>query len=289
MITFDINGAIVEFDEKMDNYNSIRKLFSYYAKEVSTSYETTCIDNISSKRELSDSGLEISDELINDVIRKAIECIVSYGVITVDFDTFKEIYCNKYLNFQRLFINLRKELLLPYKSKRNNKTHELRPTIKLLSEYIYTDCFNIHLAVIDALMDNGVENISTFLDSENIKRSNALFNNYKDGFITKPDECRVVKQIISLNPYREDVYEFLIKEDGDFSNEVEKLTEYLGYDIKQYKSTLMDIYIKELMEDKFDDIEIAKEKLIKYSKYIGCKDSELYITRIDSIYSFESA
>ena len=25
MVTFDINGAIIEFDEKMDNYNSIRK------------------------------------------------------------------------------------------------------------------------------------------------------------------------------------------------------------------------------------------------------------------------
>ena len=24
MVTFDINGAIVEFDEKTDNYNSIR-------------------------------------------------------------------------------------------------------------------------------------------------------------------------------------------------------------------------------------------------------------------------
>ena len=27
MVAFDINGAIVEFDEKMNNYNSIRKLF----------------------------------------------------------------------------------------------------------------------------------------------------------------------------------------------------------------------------------------------------------------------
>ena len=27
MITFDINGAIIKFDEKRDNYNTIRKNF----------------------------------------------------------------------------------------------------------------------------------------------------------------------------------------------------------------------------------------------------------------------
>ena len=32
MVTFDINGAIVEFDEKTDNYNSIRKSFKNQAE-----------------------------------------------------------------------------------------------------------------------------------------------------------------------------------------------------------------------------------------------------------------
>ena len=30
MITFDINGAIIKFDEKRDNYNTIRKNFKEY-------------------------------------------------------------------------------------------------------------------------------------------------------------------------------------------------------------------------------------------------------------------
>lgn len=290
MISFDINGAIVEFNENMDNYNSIRKLFTIYAKDISINYEQICLENMSSKKQLYEKGLILYEELINEAIKKAIECIVSYGVITVDFDTFKEIYCKKYFDFQRLFNNLNKEFLAQYKNKKNNnKLYELNPSIKMLSKYIYNDCFNIHQAVVDTLIDNGVSNIGTYLNDENIKKSNALFNNYKDGFITKPDECKVVKQIILLNPYRKDVYEFLIKEDGDFSNEVEQLTEYLGYDIKPYKATLMDIYIKELLENRVDDIELAKEKLKKYSKYIGCSDSDVYMARIDSIFSFESA
>lgn len=291
MINFDINGAIVEFDEGMDSYNTIRKLYSKYAHDTSAIYENLCIEKFSSIKQLSDKGYELGSNLINDVIKKSIECIVSYGVITVDYEIFRDNYCNKYLNFQRLFNNLNKELLIPNKNKKNTnyKSHELKSTINKISQYVYNDCFDIHLALIDALMDNRVEVVNNYLSDENIKKSNALFNNYKDGFITKPDECRVVKQIISLNPYREDVYEFLIQEDGDFSKEIERITDYLGYDIKPYKSTLMDIYIKKLLEDRDIDIEFATEKLVKYSKYIGCDKTQMYVDRINSIYSFENA
>ena len=50
------------------------------------------------------------------------------------------------------------------------------------------------------------------------------------------------------NPYRTEVYEFLLKEDGDFTGEIESLADYLGFDLKEYKSSLMDMYIKELMD-----------------------------------------
>jgi len=120
-------------------------------------------------------------------------------------------------------------------------------------------------------------------------KSNALFNNYKDGFITRTDEGRVVKQIIDLNPYRKDVYEFLIKEDGDFNKEIERLTNYLGYDITNHKDNLMDIYIKDLIKEDIGHIETNKEKVKKYAKYIGCSDCSIYLARVDAIYTFENA
>ena len=39
MSKFDINGAIIEFDEKMDNYNAIRKLFKEQAISLSNEFE----------------------------------------------------------------------------------------------------------------------------------------------------------------------------------------------------------------------------------------------------------
>lgn len=179
MIKFDINGAIVEFDESMDNYNTIRRLYIKYANDTSVMYENLCIEKFSSIKQLSDKGYELGVNLINEIIKKSIECIVSYGVIAVDYEIFKENYCSKYLNFQRLFNNLNKEFLIPNKNKKNTslKLYELKNTINKISGFLYSDCFDIHLAIIDVLIDNGVDIVNNYLSNENIKKSNALFNN----------------------------------------------------------------------------------------------------------------
>ena len=294
MITFDINGAIVEFDETMDNYNSIRKLFQNCAFDISNTFEEDCLNNTHTMKQIADKALILGEELIDSVIKKGIETIVTYRVITIDFNIFKDQYCKKYLDFKRLFNNLIKEHGNSNgRGKKNNNVtrfYEIKPIIKKLAESVYNDCFNIHYAVIDALLDHNVNKVHRYIDNKAIRQANALFNNYKDGFIGKPDECKVVKQIISLNPYRLDIYEYFIKEDGDFSGEIERLTNYLGYDIKEYKGRLMDMYIKTLMEnDNGLDIEVSKEKVKKYAKYIGCEDDLIYIARVDAIYTFENA
>ena len=290
MITFDINGAIVEFDEKMDNYNTVRRAFKVYAKESSKSFEDNCLKEIKSKKQLSENGLDMGIKYIENGLKKAIETIVSFDIITIDLEIFKNTYCDKYLNYKRLFNNLNKEILLNNKNKKNStKFFEIKPVIKKLSQYIYEDCFNIHYAIVDALIENNITTINSYIDQERKQKARALFNNYKDGFINKTDECRVVKQIIDLNPYRRDVYEFLTKEDGDFNQEIEKLTKYLGYDISEHKNNLMDLYVKELIEDNSYDLELDQEKIKKYAKYIGCSDCSIYLARIDAIYTFENA
>ena len=289
MITFDINGAIIKFDEKRDNYNTIRKNFKLYGNESSKQFMNYCLDNVTNTRHISEKHLEYGQNLINDVIRKGVEAIVGYNIITIDFNLFKELYCNKYLDFERLFHNVTRDLSNSKNKKNNIKLFDIKPVISKLCEYLYEDCFSIHLAVLDALIENGVTEVNSYIDKKSIRQSNALFNNYKDGFINKLDSCKVVQKIIMSNPYRKEVYEFLIKEDGDFSCEIENLASYLGFDLKEYKVFLMDIYIEELMDRGVGDIEIAKEKVKKYAKYIGCKDDSIFITRIDAIYTFENA
>ena len=84
MITFDINGAIVEFDDTMDNYNSIRKQFQTYAFNISNQFEEDCLNNAHTIKQISEQALAIGEGLIDSIIKKGVETIVTYRVITID-------------------------------------------------------------------------------------------------------------------------------------------------------------------------------------------------------------
>ena len=289
MIAFDINGAIIKFDEQRDNYNTIRKIFLEYARKARKEFQEYCDENLTTFRQLNDKYLVFCERLIDEGIKKGVEILVSYNVIVVDFNIFKEKYCEKYFDFKLIFNNFLKEKDAIKNKKNVSRLFDIKPSIDKLSRSIYRDCFNIHMAVIDALLEYNVKDVESYIDIESIKQANALFNNYKDGFISKPDSARIVQKIIMANPYRKDVYEYLIKEDGDFGSEIERLTKYLGYDIRPFKDYLMDVYIQELVQGDITNLELSKEKVSKYAKYIGCDNASLYITRIDAIHTFENA
>ena len=289
MIAFDINGAIIKFDEQRDNYNTIRKIFLEYARKARKEFQEYCDENLTTFRQLNDKYLVFCERLIDEGIKKGVEILVSYNVIVVDFNIFKEKYCEKYFDFKLIFNNFLKEKDAIKNKKNVSRLFDIKPSIDKLSRSIYRDCFNIHMAVIDALLEYNVKDVESYIDIESIKQANALFNNYKDGFISKPDSARIVQKIIMANPYRKDVYEYLIKEDGDFGGEIERLTKYLGYDIRPFKDYLMDVYIQELVQGDITNLELSKEKVSKYAKYIGCDNASLYITRIDAIHTIENA
>lgn len=289
MSKFDINGAIIEFDEKMDNYNSIRKLFKEQAISLSNEFKNKSLNEYNSLKKIRENCLSLGLYFIEEAIKIGVETLINYGVITIDTKTFEENFCKKYLIYEKIFNNLNKDILSGFKNKRQNniKSNDIDFIINKLKESLYQDIFNIHFAIVDALKVNNIESAKSSISKETIKKSEALFNNYKDGFIDTLDEYNAVKYIISFNPYREDIYKFFIKEDGDFNKEIDRLTKFLGIDIDGYKERLMDEYIKNLLENKSLNLELDKERVKKYAMYIGCEEIGKYTARVDAIYMFE--
>ena len=134
MITFDINGAIIKFDEKRDNYNRIRNEFKDYGSEASEKFKNYCLDNSANMRRLNEKQLEYGENLINEAIRKGVETIVNYNIITIDYNLFKEIYCEKYLDFERLFNNASRDLANNKVKKSNVKYFDIKPIISNLAQ-----------------------------------------------------------------------------------------------------------------------------------------------------------
>lgn len=288
---FDINGAIIRFPEENVRYNNIRKEFLTQADIYKNQFKKEFSKNYTSK-DINEIGLNLGKEYIRNCIKKGVEIVVNYGIITIDVHLFTQNYCLKYLNYSEVFKNLSKDYSYQNKNKKISlaqKSIENKKRIIELADCIYKNCFNIHYAVVDALLDNGVDIVSSYIKEENVVKANALFNNYKDGFIDKTNECYVINQIITLNPYRQDIYEFFIKEDGDFNSEIERLTKFLGYDVKKYKEYLMNKYVENIEENHGCDIEIEKEKIEKYAKYIGYDKKEIYCARVEALYIYKNA
>jgi hypothetical protein len=288
---FDINGAIIEFSEEKVRYNNIRKEFLNNASLYKNQFREEFSKKQTSK-DINEMGLNLCREYIDNCIKKGVEIVVNYGIITIDIHLFTQNYCLKYLNYHEVFKNLSKDYISQNKNKKISlaqKAMEDKKRIKELSDCIYNECFKIHYAVIDALLANGVDIVSSYIKEEDIVKSNALFNNYKDGFIDKTNECYVIKQIITLNPYRQDIYEFFIKEDGDFNKEIDRLAKFLGYDLKKYKESLMDNYVENIRKNPSYEVEFEKEKVEKYAKYIGCDKKDIYATRVEALYMYKNA
>lgn len=291
MEEFDVNGAVIRFSEEKVRYNSIRKEFLNQANEYRDKLKKELSKNYTSK-DINEASLKLYEEYIESCIKKGVEIVVNYEIITIDTNLFRRNYCLKYLTYSKKSKNLSKEHSTQNKNKKISlaqKSMEDKKLINTLSDYLFEDCFKIHYAVIDALLDNGVKIVASYIEEENIIKSNALFNNYKDGFIDKTNESYVIKQIIALNPYRQDVYEFFIKEDGDFNKEIERLTKFLGYDVKGYKESLMERYVENIKENQSYEVEIEKEKVEKYAKYIGYDKKEIYCARVEALYIYKNA
>ena len=112
MITFDINGAIIKFDEKRDNYNRIRNEFKDYGSEASEKFKNYCLDNSANMRRLNEKQLEYGENLINEAIRKGVETIVNYNIITIDYNLFKEIIPLEHPRFIMQYNSKNKDLYL---------------------------------------------------------------------------------------------------------------------------------------------------------------------------------
>lgn len=126
---FDVNGAIIRFDDTKNNYNKIRKIFKLYALEISKNFERDCLNSFQNLKQISDRGLSLGEKYIEESFKKGIETIVSFGIITIDIDTFKSVYCEKYLDFKRLFNNLNKTFIIPNKNKKKWPRELLRNRI----------------------------------------------------------------------------------------------------------------------------------------------------------------
>lgn len=96
-----------------------------------------------------------------------------------------------------------------------------------------------------------------------------LLDNIENGIVQEGDIDKVLHQVILQYPYIPDVYHHILDLYGDESKEVERLANYVGVNIHNYKEELAQEFLDELPIDDEDAALEAKEKLVEHCSYLG--------------------
>jgi hypothetical protein len=146
--------------------------------------------------------------------------------------------------------------------------------IEYLKNSILRDVFNIHFAVFDALIQNGLQDAPEFVVNDQIKaKSERLTKNLIDGKIPKEKIIDLVPSILEGNPYDKETYLVLLIGIGDKDNELERYGEFHGIDIKTMKLNRILSKVNPLLQQSPPNYLEAKNQLLKFSGDLGQEKS----------------
>jgi hypothetical protein len=159
-------------------------------------------------------------------------------------------------------------------------------TLRTLATGVYYAVFRIHNALIDAINKNSDSKIEGYVLADESKRAHSMFNNLNKMEFDSETSSKLIKEIFELDPYNIDYYEFLIDKYGDGNLEIQKVADYFGVYINDYKYNIAVRFYNDLISklEKSEEATIHSRQLfIQRANYIGLKDSDEFIKEFDEI------
>lgn len=267
---FNLESYKVNFDEKFITYNELRGEYFKISEEVCEKFIEDYEMNCNNIEEVNSKALIIGYDCLEIAINKAIKKLINNNLITVDKEIFMNKYCYKFITLKEDFEEIN--------SKYNNFNMK-----NILANSVKNNCFCIHFAIIEALTDNGINTYEMYATHEMKEKSKALLNNLKTGFIPRENNALVIEDIIKNNPYNVDVYLYLLDKCGNKNNEIVKVTEFLGIDVKPYISKLIDNYFINVEKSTEEETFIAIENFKEYAKSLSYTDISKYLIMFENL------
>lgn len=156
-------------------------------------------------------------------------------------------------------------------------------TMDDLAQGIMSNIFQIHYAVVDALIDNDNNFVARYPDEKNIEMSKALLNNLKTGLIPKEKQEEIIRNSVYNNPYNEEIYLYLLKAFGDANRGVEYITEFLNLNIEEEINGLIEEYFNGLPKDTEEVTFKSLEEFKKFAESINVEDISKYLDEFEKI------
>ena len=272
----------IDFGEDFVNYNRLRKRYIDLSVSTYNEFEKVYDSNCSNIEDVYKKILNIGYGCIYRNIDEAISILISNDLMYIDKDTFLSKYYSNLLTWEDDF----NKAYSKYSKVSNEEEKEkiFRDELKSeLAQSVRHNVFCIHYAIVDALRANGITNVSKYVSIEAEEKSKALFNNLKSGLIPNDKEERIIKEIISNNPYNKSIYIYLLNKLGDKDGSIGNATEFLDINISREKRQLIKKYYNSLSTDTEKITLESLEKFKAYAESINVSDINWYISEFNRI------
>lgn len=272
----------IDFGEDFVNYNRLRKRYIDLSVSTYNEFEKVYDSNCSNIEDVYKKILNIGYGCIYRNIDEAISILISNDLMYIDKDTFLSKYYSNLLTWEYDF----NKAYSKYSKVSNEEEKEkiFRDELKSeLAQSVRHNVFCIHYAIVDALRANGITNVSKYVSIEAEEKSKALFNNLKSGLIPNDKEERIIKEIISNNPYNKSIYIYLLNKLGDKDGSIGNATEFLEINISREKRQLIKKYYNSLSTDTEKITLESLEKFKAYAESINVSDINWYISEFNRI------
>lgn len=124
---------------------------------------------------------------------------------------------------------------------KKDKIYQSQETRSALQRAVAKVIFDIHFALIDAINTRSSQKIVGSVAESDAKRAGSLLENVRKGRIQENEKLGTILDALSLNPYDDDIYEYIIEWKGDANGELEKIAEYFGVPlVAEYKQSLLE-------------------------------------------------
>lgn len=134
--------------------------------------------------------------------------------------------------------------------------------------------------LVDCMTEHGIALEGAKVSKADLEKEESLFNNLKSGNLPKEAVDAVRMQILELNPYDGEFYEFIYENEGDKTGELEKIADFFGFSLDSMKESAFSKRLGRCAFDTEDETIEYRAKAISLAEEIRIDASET-IKKID--------
>lgn len=152
---------------------------------------------------------------------------------------------------------------------------------------LYNSVFNVHLALLDVLRNSNQDQAFQRVSSEDQDKASRMLKNLQQGRLGDADKSGVLRNVLTLDPYLSEAYEYAMTTYGDANGELENAAKFFHINLHKKKEAQIRVLINTKTEA---DTKVSLDKVHDAEKFLGYAAEQSIIPELEKkLQKFDTA